>query len=78
MLSPIISESPHQVSYQGKWSRILHWCHGQNINACKTTIPQIAEFLLYLHLELKLSVSALEDMDLSLTTCFLWFVWIYN
>ena len=43
--------------YHGEWCRSLHRCYGWNIALCKATVPQIAEFL-YLHRELKLSVSA--------------------
>ena len=30
-----------------KWSGFLQWCHGQNINQCKATAPQIAKFSVF-------------------------------
>ena len=47
--------------YQGKWSGFLHWCHGWNLSPCKASIPQKAEFFLYLHRELKLLVPAVKS-----------------
>ena len=43
---------------QGQWSRSLQWCQGQRVDPRKATILKTAEFFLYLHWELKLSVPA--------------------
>ena len=39
---------PKHIS-MGRWSRFLHWCQGQNIAPCKTTVWQITKFFLYRH-----------------------------
>ena len=49
--------------YWGKWSRLLHWYHGQNIALCKATVLPIG-FFLYLNQELELSVPAIKGYSL--------------
>ena len=44
--------------YQFKWTRCLGWCDRQGVDPCKASVPQIAEFFLYLHQEFGLSVLA--------------------
>ena len=52
--------------YQGKWSRFLYWCHGQNLSPCKATVHQVVEFFLNLRRELKLLVPAVKSYHVAL------------
>ena len=56
--------------YQGKWSRFLHGCHGQNLSPCKATVPQIAELFLCLWRKLKLSLPAVKGYHAALNYIF--------
>ena len=56
--------------YLGKWSRFLYWCHEWNIDLCKATITQIADFLVYLCQKLKLSIPAIKGHRSALNLVF--------
>ena len=56
--------------YQGKWSRFLIWCRGQNLSPRKVTITQIAKLFLYLWRELKFSVPAVKGYFVALIYVF--------
>ena len=42
--------------YQFKGSRLLGWCDRRGVDPCKVSVPQIAEFFLFLRQEISLSV----------------------
>ena len=56
--------------YQSKWTRFLGWCDRWGVDPCKTTIPVIAEFFLYLRQELGLSVTSVKGYRVALNNIF--------
>ena len=56
--------------YQPKWSRFLGWCHQRDIEPCKASVPQVAEFFLYLRHDLGLFVPAVKGCPVALNHVF--------
>ena len=56
--------------YQSEWTKFLGWCDQQGVDPCKAFSPQIAEFFLYLHQELCLSVPAVNGYRTALNHVF--------
>ena len=46
--------------YDGKWKVFSQWCQSQQLNPATTSIPDIAEFLLFLFSEKRLSISTIK------------------
>ena len=46
--------------YDGKWKVFRQWCQSQRLNPATTSIPDIADFLLFLFSEKKLSISTIK------------------
>ena len=46
--------------YQSKWIRFLDFCDRRGVNACKASVPQIAEVFLYLCQEVSLPVPSVK------------------
>ena len=46
--------------YDGKWKVFRQWCQSQQLNPATTSIPDIADFLLFLFSEKKLSISTIK------------------
>ena len=57
--------------YQSKWTRFIGWCDRRGVDPFKATIPQIAEFFLFLRQELGLSVPAVKGYRAALNHVFL-------
>ena len=58
------------VLYQSEWSWFLGWCGRRGVEPCKASISQVAEFFLYLHQELGLSVPVVEGYRAALNHVF--------
>ncbi|XP_068243498.1 uncharacterized protein [Palaemon carinicauda] len=56
--------------YQAKWRVFCGWCRGRGISPLDATIPAIAEFLVYLREEMRLSVSAVKGYRSALSLAF--------
>lgn len=53
--------------YESKWRVFREWCQCKQINPCSPTVPNIADFLLYLFEAKKLSVSTIKGYRSSLS-----------
>ena len=56
--------------YQSKWSQFLSQCHQRDINPCKASLPQVAEFFFYLCCCHGLSVPAVKGYWVALNHVF--------
>ena len=56
--------------YQGKWTVFCNWCSERDINPVKASLPNIADFLLYLRTEKELSLSAVKGYRSALNHIF--------
>ena len=56
--------------YQSKWTRFLGWCDRRGVDPCKATIPEIAEFFLFLRQKLELSVPVVKRYKAALNHVF--------
>ena len=61
--------------YQSKWSWFLSWCHQQDIDPCKASIPWVAEFFLYLCHHLVCLFQQWRVIRRPWTTFSHWLVW---
>ena len=65
---------PHRAStlnlYQAKWSIFCGWCRKRSINPIKASLPNIADFLLYLRDKKHLSVPAVKGYRSALAQVF--------
>ncbi len=46
--------------YQTKWQTFVNWCNGEEINPLKATVPQVADFFLFLFNEKGLQMSTIK------------------
>ena len=62
--------SSSRAVYQSKWLVYMGWCRGAGHSISRPTLPKIADFLLWLHLIRKLSVSAIMGYYFMLSAVF--------
>ncbi|XP_068248828.1 uncharacterized protein [Palaemon carinicauda] len=68
-MSRHLRESSANV-YQAKWKVFCGWCRGRGLSPLDASIPTIAEFLVYLREEMRLSVSAVKGYRSALSLAF--------
>ena len=54
-----VRRSPSCSNYQVKWSVYRQWCRAQGHSVSRPTLPNVADFLFWLHRSRKLSVSSI-------------------
>ena len=53
------ASSTHR-KYARKWKTFENWCLSKDLDPCKATVPQIADFLLYLFHEKTLAFKSIK------------------
>ena len=59
VLSGVLRESSSR-SYQSRWRIFCGWCHGSGVAPVNATVPVVVDFLIHLHHDKGLSVSAVK------------------
>ena len=59
VLSGVLRESSSRL-YQSRWKIICGWCRGRGVAPVNATVPVVVDFLIHLHQDKGLSVSAVK------------------
>ena len=64
----MVTQAPFTLKlYQGKWKTFESWCESQDVDPFQASIPHIADFLLYLFHEKKLSFKSIKGYRLAIS-----------